>query len=188
MREDCALLFQCNCKNKWTVCKIKKITIAFWVFYCFIWLPSQPRQIYWMSPMVLCCCANMKRIGYYIKIVLHNKNLPRAESQHKKGYSVNQMFWYYISEKAFWGWEVEEGKKGHSWYICIKLDRKNKQIISLLKKKCPPSTICSVFYFLEECFDLGHRMYCRFFSQSCWAALVLFAVLPEPSLCYCSLS
>lgn len=66
-----------------------------------------------MSPMVL-CCANMKRIGYYIKIVLHKKYLPRAESQYKKDYSVNQMFGYYITEKAFWGWGEKERKKGHS--------------------------------------------------------------------------
>lgn len=60
----------------------------------------------------------MKRIGYYIKIVLHNKYLPRAESQHKKGYSVNQMFWYYISEKAF---QVGggEGKKERSFMIYL---------------------------------------------------------------------
>lgn len=68
----------------------------------------------------------MKRIGYYIKIVLHNKYLPRAESQHKKGYSVNQMFWYYISEKAFQVGGGKERKKGHSWYIYIKLDKKNQ--------------------------------------------------------------
>lgn len=126
-----------------------------------------------MSPMVLNCYANMKRIGYYIKIVLHNKYLPRAESQHKKGYSVSQVFWYYISEKAFQGWGGK-GKKGHLWYIYIKLDRKNKEITSLLKKKCSPSTICSVFYFLEGCFDLVHHMYCRLFPRH---VVVLLSIL-----------
>lgn len=121
----------------------------------------------------------MKRIGSYIKIVLHNKYLPRAESQHEKGYSVNQMFWYYILEKAFQG-KKKERKKGHSWYIYIKLDRKNKQITSLLKKKCPPSAICSVFYFLDGCFDLVHRMYCRLFPSH---VVVLLSILQ----CYLNL-
>lgn len=85
MRKAYAQLFQCNCRSKWTVVK----TVNLQLHFEFLIASSNSHHYQAKSVDVTndtMLHANMKRIGQYmkyIKIVLHNKYLPRAESQVK---------------------------------------------------------------------------------------------------------